>query len=175
MKILKRKMLGPITLLHLIVLSASIAAVSGATMLYYSWMIDLTLTTTDVTFYRWSDGATANYIELAYNYYVNVTTEDSNASWGIWNRGVSDKDVALWADQPTNNDNINYFYVIIKDDTGTQITWWTTTDWSNLGPANAVTWSAKAGMKYTLHIILVGSIYASGPTEEIRLALRTDP
>lgn len=175
MKTLRKKILGPITLLHLIVLSASIAAVSGVALLYYSWTIELTLAQTDVTFYRWSDGATANYIQLAYNFYVDVTTEDRNATWGIWNRGASDKTVYLWADMPYNDANIDYFYAIIKDDTGTQITWWNTADWSNTGENNAVSWTAVAGQKYTLHIILRGSTYAVGPDETIRLALRTDP
>ena len=174
MNILKRKILGPVTLLHLIVLSASIATVSGAAMLYYSWTIDLTLAQTDVTFYKWSDGTTANYLELAYNYYAGATTKDKNASWGVWNRGASDKAVYLWAEQPTMATTIDYFYVQIEDDTGTIITYWTTDDWSNTGEPYAVSWTAAPGKIYTLHIILHATLWPD-PDEDIVLALRTDP
>ncbi|MGD8506544.1 MAG: hypothetical protein PVF15_07780 [Candidatus Bathyarchaeota archaeon] len=174
MKILKRKILGPVTLLHLMALSASVAAVSGASMLYYSWTLDLSEAITDVTFYKWSDGTTANYLELTYNYYAGVTTEDKNASWGIWNRGASDKTVYLWADNPTMPTTIDNFYVIIKDEDETQITWWTTSDWSNTGEAYAVSWAAAAGKKYTLHVILHATLWPD-PFEEIDLRLKTDP
>ncbi len=98
-----------------------------------------------------------------------------NASYGIWNRGASNKTVYLWADYPFFPNNIVNFYVNILDDTGAFITWWTTSDWSNIGEANAVSWTATAGMKYTLYIILMGASFPSDPSEEIALALKTDP
>jgi len=174
MKILKRKILGPITLLHLIVLSASIAVVSGAAMLYYTWTIYLTHVTTDLTFYRWSDGATAGTISLTYNYYIDVRTEDKNATWGIWNRGASNKTAYLWADWPLDPDDIDYFFVGILDESGTAIISWSTSDWSNIGEGNAVSWNAIAGTKYTLYIYLGGASTA-GTQEEIMLRLKTDP
>ena len=174
MKMLRRKVLGPITLLHLIVLGAFIVTVSGTAMLYYAWEIDLTWQFTDVTFYRWSDVATAGALTLDYNYYTDVITEDRNATWGIWNRGASNKTVYLWAEFPLFPDNIDYFYAGILDESGTIITWWTTMDWSNIGELNAVSWNAIAGTKYTLHLIMKGASSAGG-FEYIVLRLKTDP
>lgn len=174
MNILKRKILGPVTLLHLMAVSASIAAVSGATMLYYTWTIDLTLAQTDLTFYRWSDGATAGTITLTYNYYIDVVTLDRNATWGIWNRGVSNKTAYLWADSPFFPYEINNFFVGIVDESGVGITSWSTSDWSTVGEDYAVSWNAIAGAKYTLMIYFQGSSTATF-TEEIVLRLKTDP
>jgi hypothetical protein len=177
MKMLRKRILGPVTLLHLIVLSASIATVLGATMLYYDWVVELHEGTPDLTFLRWSDGTTAGRIVLSYTFYSAVTTYDDNATWGIWNQGASNKTAYLYATYPNKDDNIDYFQVDIVDeiiDPINPITTWATWDWSNIGESNAVSWTAIAGRKYTIRITARGADPPLDGFEPVTLKLKTD-
>ncbi|MDH5634518.1 MAG: hypothetical protein OEY30_01685, partial [Candidatus Bathyarchaeota archaeon] len=125
--ILQRKVLGPITILHLLVLSL-IATAFGSVLLYYDWTINLTASTPDVRFYKWSDGTQANTIGLSYNIYADIWTMDYNATYGIKNNAASDKTVYLWWDSCSDPDSIANLTVQIIDEIGFPLLTLTTTD-----------------------------------------------
>lgn len=173
MKLLTRKILGPVTLLHLIALSA-VSVVFGAVVLHYHWDMYLNAATPPVRFYKWSDGSEYGTITLTYNYYVDVMTIDENASYGIRNSGVSDKNVYLWVESACPYPSaIEDFAIRILNHTGEQLTIWWTEDFLNVGESNAVNWTAEAGGIDTIKVTMKGAYL--GVTYYLTLRLKTDP
>lgn len=170
-RMFQRKVLGPVTVIQLLVLSAS-SAVLAATLLYYDWTMNLTASVPDVRFYRWSDGTQTNTLTLPFNLYAEVWTVDDNATHGISNNAASDKTVYLWVESCSDPTKIANYTVQILDQTGSILTTWTTTDFSNTGESNAVSWTAKANGIDTIKVMVKGASTVS--TLSIELRLKTD-
>ena len=163
-------MLGPITILHLLVLSL-IATAFGSVLLYYDWTINLTASTPDVRFYKWSDGTQANTIGLSYNIYADIWTMDYNATYGIKNNAASDKTVYLWWDSCSDPDSIANLTVQIIDEIGFPLLTLTTTDFSMYSEF-LYNWTAGAGGIDTIKIMIKGASTVNSVS--IGLRLKTD-
>lgn len=168
-QLLKRKVLGPVTLLHLIGLSATVSIAFAAVLLYYDWTMTLTASVPEVRFYKWSDGTQSNTIDLPYNLYADVWMIDDNATYGIKNNAASNKTVYLWVESCTDAANIANYTVQILDQTGSTLCTWTTTDFSNIGESNAESWTADASGINTIKIIIKGASTVAGVSIELRL------
>jgi hypothetical protein len=168
-RILQRRVLGPITILHLLGLSL-IATAFGSVLLYYNWTINLTASTPDVRFYKWSDGTQANTIDLSYNIYADIWTIDYNATYGIKNNAASAKTVYLWWDSCSDPDSIANFTVQISDGTGLLLTL-TTTDFA-MYSEYLYYWTAGAGGIDTISIMIKGASTVNSVS--IGLHLKTD-
>lgn len=167
-QLLKRKALGPVTLLHLLLLSI-ISAVFGATILYYEWTMTLTASLPDVRFYRWSDGTQSNTLNLPFNLYADVWMIDDNTTYGIKNNALSDKTVYLWIESCDDPTRIANYTVQILNVNGSTLCTWTTTDFSNMGEVNAVSWTASANGIDTIKIMIKGASTVAGVSVELRL------
>ena len=154
-QIFNKKLLGPITLLHLLVLG-TISVVFGAVVLYYDWTMTLTAGVPDVRFYEWSSGIETNTITMSYNIYEDVWTIDNNASYGIRNNALSGKTVYLWVESCSDPSIIGNFTVQVLEPSGTPLCTWTTTDFSNTGEVNAVSWFADGEETYTFKNMVRG-------------------
>jgi len=168
-KIFKRKILGPITLLHLIAFTAVVSVVSAAVILYYDWTMTLTGSVPDVRFYKWSDSTQVNTLDLPYNIYADVWTVDDNATYGIKNNAGSVKNVSLWVESCSDPSKIANYTVQILEDTGSVLCTWTTTDFSNTGEANNVGWTAGANGIDTIKVMIKGASTVAGVSIELRL------
>ncbi len=167
---LQRKVLGPLTLLQLLIFSIASTAL-GVAMLYYEWTMTLTAAVPDVRFYRWSDGTQVNTIDLPYNIYADMWIIDDNATYGIKNNGASAKTVYLWIHSCSDPTKIANYTVQILDETGSVLTTWTTTNFNNIGEDNAVSWTADVnGIKIdTIKVLIKGASTVAGVTIELRL------
>ncbi len=168
MHLFKRKVLGPVTLLHLL-LFCTISAALGATILYYEWTMTLTASVPDVRFYKWSDGTQSNTLNFPCNLYADVWMIDDNATYGIKNNAVSDKTVYLWVESCNDPTKIANYTVQILNDTGSSLCTWTTTDFSNVGEVNAVSWTASANGIDTIKVMIKGASTVAGVSVELRL------
>lgn len=167
-QMLKRRVLGPLTLLHLIVLSTA-SIVFATAILYYDWTMNLTASTPDVRFYKWSDGTQYNTLTQSYNFYADIWMIDDNATHGIKNNAASTKTVYLWVESCSDPTKIANYTVQILDETGTPQCTWTTTDFSNTGEANAVSWTIGADEVDTIKVMIKGASTIANVTIELRL------
>lgn len=168
-QLLRKKVLGPATLLHLIALIATVSVVFAAVILYYDWTMTLTAAIPDVRFYKWSDGTQSNTIDLPYNIYADVWMVDDNATYGIKNNAVSDKTVYLWVGSCSDPTKIANYTVQVMDETGSTLCTWTTTDFSNTGESNAVSWTTGANGIDTIKVQIKGASTVGGVSIELRL------
>jgi hypothetical protein len=168
-QLLRRKVLGPATLLHLIALIATVSVVFAAMILYYDWTMTLTASVPDVRFYKWSDGTQSNTIDLPCNLYADVWLIVDNATCGIKNNAALDKTVYLWVESCSDPTKIANYTVQILDDTGSTLCTWTTTDFSNTGESNAVSWTAGANGIDTIRVQIKGASSVTGVSIELRL------
>jgi L-rhamnose isomerase len=159
---------GPVTLLHLIVFSA-ISAAFGAVVLYYDWTMNLTASVPDVRFYNWNDSTQSNTINLPYNLYADIWTVDDNATYGIKNNAVSEKIVHFWVESCSDPTRIANYTVQILNGTSSVLCTWTTTDFSNAGESNAVSWTADANSIDTIKVMIKGASAVANVTIELRL------
>ena len=169
--ILQRKVLGPITLLHLLVLDL-VSTVFGAVLLYYDWTMNLTASVPDVRFYKWSDSTQTNTLSLSYNIYADIWMIDNNATYGIKNNAVSGKTVYLWVESCSDPSKIANYTVQILDETGSKLCTWTTTDFLNIGETSAVSWIAGAGGIDSIKVMIKGASTVANVS--IELKLKTD-
>ena len=168
-KIFKRKVLGPIMLLHLIALTVAVSVVFAAVILYYDWTMNLTASVPDVRFYKWSDSTQSNTLGLPYNIYADVWMIDDNATYGIKNNAGSGKTVYLWVESCSDSSKIANYTVQILEDTGSTLCTWTTTDFSNTGEGNAVSWTAGASGVDTIKVMIKGASTVAGVSIQLRL------
>jgi hypothetical protein len=166
---LQKRILGPLTLLHLVLISAAISIVSGAVVLNYDWAINLTASTPDVRFYKWSDGTQANTITLLYNFYADVWMIDSNATYGIKNNAATSKTVYLWIESCSNPTKIANYTLQILNEAGSPQCTWTTTDFINTGESNAVSWAANASKIYAIKVMIKGASTIGNATIQLKL------
>lgn len=165
-KIFRRRILGPITLLHLIVLS-TVSVVFGAVMLHYDWTLNLTASVPDVRFYKWSDSTQSNTLTLPYNIYADVWTIDDNATYGIKNNAGSAKTVYLTIDSYSSTSEIANLTIQILEDTGLVLCTFTT----DMGSYSEVSWTAGANGVDTIKVMIKGA--STVANVNIGLRLRT--
>lgn len=168
-KTFKRKVLGPVTLLHLIALTVAVSVVFAAVILYYDWTMTLTASVPDVRFCKWSDSTQSNTASLPYNLYPDVWMIDDNATYGIKNSAGSGKTVYLWVESCGDPTKIANYTVQIIDETGSTLCTWTTTDFSNTGESNAVSWTAGANGIDTIKVMIKGASTVANISVELRL------
>jgi hypothetical protein len=169
-QVFNKKLLGPVTILHLLVLCL-VATALGSVLLYYDWTINLTAATPDIRFYKWSDGTQANTIDLSYNIYADVWMIDYNTTYGIKNNAVSDKTVYLWWDSCSDPESIANFTVQIIDETGFPLLTYSTIDFSTYSEF-LYYWTAGAGGIDTIKVMIKGASTVSSVS--IGLRLKTD-
>jgi hypothetical protein len=72
-------------LILLLLATLSVATVFATTTLMYDWNVTLTASTPKVRFIKHSDQTLSNTIDLPYNVYADMWTQDTNATYGIKN------------------------------------------------------------------------------------------
>jgi hypothetical protein len=148
---------------------------TGAAAYYFIYSastINFTAVTPDIQFYRWSDEATRNNITLTYNFAANVTTYDTNATWGIRNSGASNKTVENWIQSISNTAKVANVTIQILTQNGATIM--NTTSWVTGDPAPPTalkSWTAVNGTNYMLRIWCKGA--TSVATITVTLGLQT--
>jgi hypothetical protein len=167
-KLLQTKRLGPITLLHLLAIAA-VTTVFGAVLLNYDWTMTLTASVPDVRFYRWSDATQSNTVDLQYNFYADVWVIDENATHGVINNAASSKTIDLWVGSCSDPTRVANYTLQILSGAGSTLCTWTTTDFSNIGESNAVSWTADANAIYTVKVMIKGASTIAGVSIQLRL------
>ncbi len=153
-----------------------VGMVFAAAFLYYDWSVTMTGATPQVRFIDWDTGTLYNTIDLTYNIYADLWLVDDNATYGIKNTGTTAKTVYLWVDSCNATNWFSNFTIQILNETGTVLATWTTTDFSNIGEANAISWTADAnGIKTdTIKVMFKGSSdVVVGNVVRVTLKLKT--
>ncbi len=180
MNILKKILLGGSISGSAIRVAFMVGIVFATIWLYYDWTVTMTGAVPVIQFYRWADGANATTIELTYNVYADLWVIDDNATWGIKNWGTTSKTVYLWVystNMTTPTDWFANFTVQILNETGVVLATWTTTDFTNIGEENAVSWTADVnGIKIdTIKVLFKGgSGVAVGEAVKVNLKLKVE-
>jgi len=143
-----------LAILRLTLLTTTVLATA---FLYYDWSVTMTGSKPMLVFYKWADGTNATTIDLTYNIFQNIWLVDNNATYGIKNGYASAKTVYFWAESCNATTWFQNFTVQVLDTTGSVLATWTTTDFSNTGESNAVSYSHAAGAIYTIKVLFKGS------------------
>lgn len=143
-------------LILLLLATLSITTVFATTTLMYDWTITLTASTPKVRFYKWSDQTLSNTINLPYNIYPDMWTQDSNATYGIKNTDTGDHTVFLYINTIDATTKVANVTVWIKSQDGVtqkaQITW----QGGSL-PTTEQSFNAVASTKYMMQIWVEGA------------------
>jgi len=114
-------------LILLILAIMSVSTVFATATLVYDWNVTLTASTPKVRFIKHSDQTLSNTIDLPYNVYADMWTQDSNATYGIKNTDTSDHTVYLYIDTIDETSKVANVTIWIKSLDGTTnkatITW----------------------------------------------------
>jgi len=152
-----------------------VGIVAGATLLYYDWTTNLTAANPKVRFRKWTDATQANTVNLPYNIYLDSWLIDDNATYGIKNNDpTNDYTVYLWVQAISDTSKLSNYTIVILHPDGAQAAKWTSTTFTNLGEAYAVSWLAKKNTVYTIQVFIKGSnTILVGDTVTCDLKLKT--
>ena len=173
---MKKPILGGGLSLTAIRVIAMIGIVFAAPLLYYDWTVTMTGATPVVQFFKWSDSSNATTIDLTYNIYPSLWVIDDNATYGIKNWGATPKTVYMWVDNCNRTTWFGNFTVQIRNETGTILATWTTTNFASVGEGTAVSWTADANGIKTDTIKVLYKATASvttGQVARVTLKLKT--
>jgi hypothetical protein len=138
----------------------------------YEFGLNASGANTNVKFIHWSDGAVSNTISLSYNIYADVTTYDSNATYGITNTATKPLTIGLRVESISNVGKVANVTLTILSQDGTQqmarVSWTS----GNTLPTPQQSFTANAKTNYLIQVSIKGaSAVIAGDTAGISLQM----